>query len=231
MSTNTTNSYFLSSLSKKYFMAATGLFLCIFLIGHLAGNLQLFLTGEEGKLQFNEYALFMTTFPAVKILSYLTYFSIIFHAIDGILLTIKNRKARPTAYAYSRPDKNTSFPARNMAILGSLILVFIVLHLSNFWVTMHWGELDTDIWLDANGNRDLHAVVVRSFKQLWYVIVYVVCMIVLGFHLWHGFQSGFQSLGLNHPRYTPIIKKTGVAFSIIVPALFAAIPVFIYLFG
>ena len=231
MSTNTTNSYFLSSLSKKYFMAATGLFLCIFLIGHLAGNLQLFLTGEEGKLQFNEYALFMTTFPAVKILSYLTYFSIIFHAIDGILLTIKNRNARPTRYAYSRPDKNTNFPARNMAILGSLILVFIVLHLSNFWVTMHWGELDSDIWLDANGNRDLHAVVVRSFKQLWYVIVYVVCMIVLGFHLWHGFQSGFQSLGLNHPRYTPIIKKTGVAFSIIVPALFAAIPVFIYLFG
>lgn len=227
MSTKTTNSYFLSSLSKKYFMAATGLFLCIFLIGHLAGNLQLFLPGESGKLQFNEYALFMTTFPAVKILSYLTYFSILFHAVDGFMLTIQNRKARPTKYAYSRPDKNTNFPARNMAILGSLILVFIVLHMSNFWVKMHWGDLP----LDANGNRDLHSEVILSFKTLWYTLIYVVSMIVIGFHLWHGFQSGFQSLGLNHPRYTPIIKKTGYAFAVVVPALFAAIPVYIYLFG
>jgi succinate dehydrogenase / fumarate reductase, cytochrome b subunit len=231
MSTQTTNSFFLSSLSKKYFMAATGLFLCIFLLGHLAGNLQLFMTGEAGKLQFNEYAKFMTTFPAVKILSYLTYFSIVFHAIDGILLTLKNRKARPVGYAYNRPDKNSNFPARNMAILGSLILVFIVLHLSNFWVTMHWGELDVDIWVDSNGNRDLHSVVMNSFKQLWYVAVYVVCMVAISLHLWHGFQSGFQSLGLNHPRYTPLVKKAGYAFAIVVPALFAAIPVYIYFFG
>jgi len=231
MSTQTTNSFFLSSLSKKYFMAATGLFLCIFLLGHLAGNLQLFMTDEAGKLQFNEYAKFMTTFPAVKILSYLTYFSIVFHAIDGLLLTLKNRKARPVGYAYSRPDKNSSFPARNMAILGSLMLVFIVLHMSNFWVKMHWGELNVDIWLDANGNRDLHSVVMHSFKQLWYVIVYALCMVAIGFHLWHGFQSGFQSLGLNHPRYTPLVKKTGYAFAIVVPALFAAIPVYIYFFG
>ncbi len=227
MSTKTTNSYFLSSLSKKYFMAATGLFLCIFLLGHLAGNLQLFLTDEAGKLQFNEYALFMTTFPVVKILSYLTYFSIVFHVIDGVLLTIQNRKARPVSYAYSRPDKNTNFPARNMAILGSLILVFIVLHMSNFWVKMHWGDLA----LDANGNRDLHTEVMLSFKTWWYTVVYVVSMAVLGFHLWHGFQSGFQSLGLNHPRYTPIIKKTGFAFAVVVPALFAAIPVYIYFLG
>lgn len=227
MSTKTSNSYFLSSLSKKYFMAATGLFLCIFLLGHLAGNLQLFIGGEEGQLQFNEYALFMTTFPAVKILSYLTYFSILFHAVDGFLLTLQNRKARPTTYAYSRPDKNTSFPARNMALLGSLILLFIVLHMRTFWYEMHWGELGND----AAGNRDLHTLVVAMFKQLWYVIVYVVFMAILGLHLWHGFQSGFQSLGLNHPRYTPIIKKTGYAFAVLVPALFAVIPVYIYLFG
>jgi succinate dehydrogenase / fumarate reductase cytochrome b subunit len=226
MSTQTTNSFFLSSLSKKYFMAATGLFLCIFLLGHLAGNLQLFMTGVEGQEQFNKYAEFMTTFPAVKILSYLTYFSIIFHAIDGIMLTIKNRKARPTKYAYSRPDKNTNFAARNMAILGSLILLFIVLHMRTFWYEMHWGELGT-----VAGKRDLHTLVIAMFKQLWYVIVYVVCMAILGFHLWHGFQSGFQSLGLNHPRYTPLVKKAGYAFAIVVPALFAAIPVYIYFFG
>lgn len=227
MSTKTTNSFFLSSLSKKYFMAATGLFLCTFLLGHLAGNLQLFMTDEAGKLQFNAYALFMTTFPVVKILSYVTYFSIVFHAIDGILLTIQNRKARPVAYAYSRPDKNTNFAARNMAILGSLILVFIVLHMRSFWYEMHWGELGTD----AAGNRDLHTLVMASFKTWWYTVLYVISMAVLGFHLWHGFQSGFQSLGLNHPRYTPIIKKTGYAFAVVIPALFAAIPVYIYFFG
>ncbi len=227
MSTKTTNSYFLSSLSKKYFMAATGLFLCIFLLGHLAGNLQLFLTDEAGKLQFNAYALFMTTFPAVKILSYLTYFSIVFHAVDGFLLTIQNRKARPTKYAYSRPDKNTNFAARNMAVLGSLILVFIVLHMRSFWYEMHWGELGTD----AAGNRDLHTLVMTSFKNWWYTLIYVISMGVLGFHLWHGFQSGFQSLGLSHPRYSPIIKKTGYAFAVLIPLLFAVIPVYIYFFG
>lgn len=208
-------------------MAATGLFLCVFLLGHLAGNLQLFITGEEGKLQFNEYALFMTTFPLVKVLSYLTYFSILFHAVDGFLLTLQNRKARPVNYAYSRPDRNTSFPARNMAVLGSLVLVFIVLHMSNFWVKMHWGDLA----LDSNGNKDLYSVVVYSFKQLWYVVVYVLCMVAIGFHLWHGVQSGFQSLGLNHPQYSPIIKKLSYGFAVLVPALFAVIPVYMYLFA
>jgi succinate dehydrogenase / fumarate reductase cytochrome b subunit len=85
-----------SSLAKKYMMALTGLFLCLFLAGHLGGNLQLILkTGEVGQQSFNEYAEFMTTFPLVKILSYLTYASVLFHVIDGIVLTMQNRKARP----------------------------------------------------------------------------------------------------------------------------------------
>ena len=88
-----------SSLAKKYWMAASGLFLCLFLTRHLAGNLQLFILTEAGRLQWNEYALFMTTNPAVKILSYVTYFSILFHAVDGLLLTMQNRKERPVKYA------------------------------------------------------------------------------------------------------------------------------------
>ena len=104
---------------KKYWMGATGLFLCLFLIGHLAGNLQLFLDGYAGKLQFNEYAVFMTTNPAVKLLSYLTYFSILFHAVDGLVITINNRKARPEGYAYSKPSANSLWSSRNMGILGN----------------------------------------------------------------------------------------------------------------
>ena len=119
-----------SSLAKKYWMAATGLFLCLFLIGHLAGNLQLLIPGEEGRLQFNAYAQFMTSNIAVMILSYLTYISIIFHAIDGIVLSVQNKKARPLDYAYSRPSRNSLWTSRNMGILGTLILVFIIIHMA-----------------------------------------------------------------------------------------------------
>src|SRR5215471_8977039 len=111
-----------SSIAKKYWMALTGLFLCLFLVGHLAGNLQLLV--KDNALNFNKYALFMTSNPAVKILSYVTYFSIIFHAIDGIMLTIQNKKARPVGYAKENPSANSSMASRNMAVLGSLILVF-----------------------------------------------------------------------------------------------------------
>ena len=126
-----------SSLAKKYWMALTGLFLCLFLAGHLAGNLQLIFSDA---LHFNQYALFMTSNPAVKILSYLTYISILFHAFDGILLTIQNIKARPIGYAKTNPSANSSFSSRNMAVLGTLILVFIVTHMISFWAVMHFDE-------------------------------------------------------------------------------------------
>ena len=115
-----------SSIAKKYWMALTGLFLCLFLVGHLIGNLQLiFKVGEEGRKAFNEYAYFMQTNIFIKIMSYITYISILFHAVDGILLTIQNKKARPINYAYNNQAANTATPARMMAILGSIILIFI----------------------------------------------------------------------------------------------------------
>ena len=126
-----------SSIAKKYWMALTGLFLCLFLVGHLIGNLQLIIkTGEEGRRAFNEYAYFMTHNPAIMVLSYLTYFSILFHAIDGIALFIQNKKARPVSYAYNKPSANSSLPSRYMALLGTIVLVFIATHMSNFWWKM-----------------------------------------------------------------------------------------------
>lgn len=220
-----------SSLAKKYWMAATGLFLCLFLAGHLAGNLQLFISGEEGRLQFNEYALFMTTNPAVKILSYVTYFSILFHAVDGILLTLENRKARPVGYAYSNPGANSTWYSRSMAVLGTAILVFIVVHMQNFWYRMHFGDLP----IDMNGNKDLYQVVMDFFNPavnstaIVALLIYVVAMGALAFHLMHGFQSAFQSVGLRHKKYTPIIEKIGFAFAVIVPLAFASIPVYLFL--
>jgi succinate dehydrogenase / fumarate reductase cytochrome b subunit len=277
-----------SSIAKKYWMALTGLFLCLFLSGHLAGNLQLIFSDAK---HFNEYALFMTSNPAVKILSYLTYISILFHAFDGILLTIQNKKARPIGYAKT-DGSSSSVSSRNMAVLGTIILVFIVTHMVNFWAVMHFDKnipLMTKI-IEVQGNKqvfyvgsqagqffpieqvaketdkvepgampkqfiiknrtelyynqvdvkvadlykDLHKLTIDFFKHpktgLIATILYVLAMFTLAFHLLHGFQSAFQSLGLNNPKYTPAIKKFGAAFAIIVPLLFAIIPVYIHFF-
>jgi len=267
-----------SSIAKKYWMALTGLFLCLFLTGHLLGNLQLLSTGENAALHFNQYALFMTTNPAVKVLSYLTYISIIFHAIDGIILTVQNKKARPINYVMNRPGKNTIWASRNMAVLGTVILVFIVTHMVSFWARMHFdkdmplqtvtitaGGMPQEFYLTTDGGyvpkgqvlqgavviknrtefydaaanvkikegyKDLYKITVAFFKDaklgLVYTILYVISMIVLGFHLFHGFGSAFQSLGANNPKYNGLIKNFGKAFAIVVPLLFAVIPVFIH---
>lgn len=276
-------SAFSSSIIKKVWMALTGLFLCTFLVGHLAGNMQLILkTGEEGRRAFNEYAYFMGHNPFIKVLSYVTYFSIIFHAVQGIYLTYQNKKARPQGYAYSKPGANSSLPSRYMAILGTIILVFIVTHMANFWwrakikedIPLHTyiisakGQMgqtqeqemyythnlqlipksdeivvknNTELFMAnfnvkiADGYKDLHTVVMDFFNPkkndmaLAYLLLYVVSMAVLAFHLWHGFASGFQSLGLNHKRYTPLIHGAGKLFALAVPGLFALITILIYL--
>ncbi|MCC6577268.1 MAG: succinate dehydrogenase cytochrome b subunit [Flavobacteriales bacterium] len=215
-----------SSLTKKYWMALTGLFLCVFLLVHLAGNLQLLDASPEGRLKFNAYAKFMTTFPLIKVVSYLLYFSILFHAFDGILLTMQNRKARPVRYVKERSSTNRTWYSGQMGLLGALLLVFIVLHMKHFWYRMHWGGLP----LDSAGNTDLFTVVAEAYRSPVYVLLYVLSMAVLAFHLLHGFQSAFQSLGLNHPRYTPVIKNVGVFFGVVVPVLFALIPVWMFAF-
>ncbi len=219
-----------SSLAKKYWMALTGLFLCLFLVGHLAGNLQLLLDPITAQEQFNAYALFMTTNPAVKILSYITYLSIIFHAIDGIILTIQNNKARPKsmAYQYVKASANSVWTSRYMGVLGTLILIFIVVHMSDFWREMHF-ELKEDYRLkDGTMVKNLYLEVKEAFENVWYVFFYVLCMIPLGFHLSHGFSSAFQSLGINHSKYNKLIKTAGMLFCIIVPMLFAIIPLYLH---
>lgn len=223
-----------SSLAKKYAMALTGLFLCSFLVGHLLGNLQLFIPGAEGQTAFNEYALFMTTFPLVKVLSYLTYASVLFHVVDGFVLVVQNRKARPTHYAVEKGSANSGWSSRNMAVLGTIVLVFIVTHMQNFWWRMHFGDMPTQM---VNGEelKDLHTVVLNFFDPavngmaLGATALYVLGMCGLGFHLWHGFGSAFQSMGLRHEGYTPLIEKLGKAFAVIVPAAFASIPLYLFL--
>ena len=223
-----------SSLAKKYAMALTGLFLCLFLVGHLIGNLQLFIPGEEGRTAFNEYALFMTTFPLVKVLSYLTYVSVLFHVVDGLILTIQNRRARPAKYAVEKGSANANWSSRNMAVLGTIVLVFLVTHMQNFWWQMHFGDMPSQ-FIEDTFLKDLHTVVLRFFDPahndlaLFAVAGYVVGMFGLGFHLWHGFSSAFQSMGFRHEKYSGWIELAGKAFAVLVPAAFASIPMYLFL--
>lgn len=199
----------------------------MFLTGHLLGNTLLF--KEDGGKAFNEYAKFMTTTPLVKVMSYFTYFCILFHVIYSIVLTRMNRVARPIKYAVTSRSENSLWTSRNMGILGTVVFVFIVLHLRSFWWEMHYGNIPMVEYEGGGQIKNLYIIVVEAFSQLWYVILYVICMLVLAFHLSHGFQSAFQTLGLSHPKYSPFIKKVGMGFAIIVPLLFALMPIYIYL--
>ena len=202
----------------------SGLFLVLFLLGHLLGNLQLFIPGEDGQKQFNEYALFMTTNPAVKILSVLTYSSIILHTILTLFLVFKSSNARDVKYLQSSGNANSTWGSKNMAVLGTLILVFIVIHMKSFWYEMHFGVIGLDPW----GNKDLHTVTVTAFNELWYVLFYVLSMVVLAIHLKHGVESVFQTLGIKTRRYVSLIHKAAYGFALIVPATFASIPIYLY---
>ena len=214
-----------STLGKKLIMALSGLFLILFLIGHVSGNTLLF--KNDGGEAFNIYAKFMTTNPAVKLLSYITYISVLAHVVNSIILARSNKTARPIGYAISKSETNSAWSSRNMGVLGTIILIFIVIHLQGFWYKMHWGNLPV---VEYNGEqfKDLFTIVQFAFQQEWLVALYVLSMVFLGFHLSHGFSSAFQTLGLNHVKYSPAIKKIGLAFSIIVPALFASMPLYIY---
>lgn len=217
---------FSSTLGRKVLMALSGLFLILFLAVHLAGNLQL-LKDDEG-MSFNVYAQFMTSNPLIKFISYANYALILLHVLVALGLTLYNRSARgPQGYAVSS-GKSSAWSSRNMGILGTFILIFIVIHMKDFWAQMHWGGIPTVSYEGHPEVKDLYRIVSLAFSEAWYVGLYIFSMIVLAFHLWHGFSSAFQTLGLNHMKYNPVINFVGRAFAIIVPALFALIPIMMF---
>ncbi len=219
--------FFTSSIGRKWIMSLTGLFLILFLAVHLSGNLQLLI--DDGGEKFNKYAKFMTTNPVVKLISYGNYLFILLHAVQGLLLWSKNRRAKGSRYAVTKTSP-ASFPSRNMAGLGTVILIFILIHLWQFWFQMKFGHLEMANYDGYEPIKNLYIPVAYAFSQWWYVLFYVICMYVIALHLWHGFQSAFQSLGLNHKKYTPAIHFLGKAYSIVIPAGFALIPLFFYFF-
>lgn len=205
-------------------MGLTGLFLCLFLVIHMSGNFQLLL--NDGGEAFNKYTKEMTTNPVIKIASIITYLAILFHAVDGIMLAMKNKKARPVKYAMVKGSANSSWASRNMALLGVIILFFLVVHLKSFWFEMKFGTLPY-VEYDGVKYKDLYSIVVAAFSQWWYVLIYLISLVALGLHLQHGFQSAFRTLGLAHKKYTPIISGVGLAYAILIPIGFAIQPLYI----
>jgi len=207
------SNYMGSSVGRKQLMAISGLLLTFFLIAHLSGNF-LLLAGDDGE-KFNAYAKALSDLGPIKILAEIGLAALfLFHIYMGWLLTNQNRKARAAAYAFKDPS-DAKLGSRTMIISGTLVALFLAIHLFNFTWTSHAGPLG------------LYGVVVAHFTNPLWVTFYVLAMIVLGLHLHHGIQSLFQSLGVNHPVYTPLIKKGGMTLAVLLSAGFALLPIWL----
>ncbi|MEY2792104.1 MAG: hypothetical protein RJA76_96 [Bacteroidota bacterium] len=206
---------FSSSLGKKLLMAVTGLFLISFLIIHCSINALVFL--QDGGETFNKAAEFMATNPLIRTMEIVLFLGLIVHIVDGLRLHFENKSKRPIAYAVV-DGKNSTWYSRSMGLLGTLLLLFLVLHLSHFWFNARIvGSIPEEITMF----NKMKEVFVSPFP----VIVYVLGCGSLAYHLMHGFQSAFQTIGWNHPKYTPAIKWIGNVYAILVSIIFAAMPI------
>jgi len=209
-----------TSIGKKIVMGVTGLFLTTFLIIHVSINACIFF--NDGGIIFDAAANFMSHNPVIRILEIGLLAGLLIHMIQALRLTMENKKARPIAYAKIDGAANSKWYSRSMGILGSLLLIFFVVHFANFW-------FPTKVAVFTGHKHSSFESMKLVFDQWYFVAIYLVGVGSLCFHLLHGIQSAFQTLGINHKNYTPAIKSFGVWFSIIVSLLFASMPIAMYL--
>jgi succinate dehydrogenase / fumarate reductase cytochrome b subunit len=215
---------FSSSVGKKLIMSLAGLFLISFLIVHLVINLLIFKDSPEA---FNKAAHFMGTNPIIKVMEIVLFGGFLLHMFYGVIVTIQNWIARPIGYKVSN-DSQTSFFSKYMLHTAVVITIFLVLHLFDFYIKAKFIGVVQEISYDGKPYHDLAALVIARFKIWWVDLVYILALLGLGFHLHHGFQSAFQTLGLNHPVYTPLIKNFGLIYTILVTFGFICIPLLVY---
>ena len=213
---------FTSSIGRKVLMAVTGLSLVAFLLVHCGINACIFF--NDGGKTFNAAAEFMAHNWLIRTAEVGLFGGLLIHIIQGLSLTLSNQTKRKEKYRGGAGDANSKWYSRSMGILGSLLLIFLVMHLKHFWVVSRF----TDAIQETKGST-LFDEMKTVFTDPIPVIIYVIGCLSLAYHLLHGFQSAFQSLGINHPVYTPIIKSVGNAFSLIVPLVFAAMPIAMHL--
>jgi succinate dehydrogenase / fumarate reductase cytochrome b subunit len=227
--------FFTSSVGKKLVMALTGLFLITFLVVHVGLNACIW-ANDNGET-FNKAAHFMGATAVPRILEVGLFAFFFVHIIQGYVLTVQNQRRRSAGYAVNYGNRGSKWYSRSMGLLGTLILLFLVIHISHFWTPSRLGglgsihELDT---VEYNGKEyhNLYAEMVKVFTgsgALIWVIVYVLGCGSLAYHLAHGFQSAFRTMGVHNNRYIVLLKGIGYTFAIIVPLAFALMPLSFYL--
>ncbi|MEO6550360.1 MAG: succinate dehydrogenase cytochrome b subunit [Ferruginibacter sp.] len=232
----TWKNFYSSSIGKKITMGLTGLFLIVFLIVHCGLNAMIFFN-DNGET-FNHWGDLMGTNLIIRTMEIGLFVFLILHIVQGLILWKQNAAARPSKYIVNKPEENSKWYSRSMGLLGTLILVFLVLHLYHFWTPSRFGGMANihpleEATLGSYNNQEVHnlyrEMILVFQNNLLVVIVYILGVASLFWHLLHGFQSAFQTFGLNHKKYSPLIKAVGVGYSVIICLLFALMPLAIYL--
>ena len=218
---------FTSSVGKKFVMGFTGVFLILFLIVHVGLNACMW--ANDGGKMFNVAADFMGTTVVMRILEVGLFLGFILHIVQAYVLELQNRRKRSIGYHVPMGNRGSRWYSRYMGWLGTFILLFLVIHLKNFWVPSRF-DMPEDYRQVYNGveMHDLYRLMQDTFANPWFVGVYLVGCISLAFHLLHGFQSAFRSLGVYNGRYLRLINGFGIGFAIIVPLAFAMMPISMY---
>ncbi|WP_344765522.1 succinate dehydrogenase cytochrome b subunit [Pedobacter ginsengiterrae] len=217
---NWLNKTLTSSIGKKIVMAITGLFLIIFLIIHTAINGLIFYN-DHGKT-FTAVAHFMGNNPVTRTIEIFLILGFLIHIWQGLYLWNQNRKARPISYAYKNDAASSTWYSRSMALLGTLILLFLIIHTSAFWIPNRINQLR------FSKELPLYEMMLEKFDNPVMVGVYLLGCFSLFWHLLHGFKSAFRSMGWSHLKYNKAIYISGIAYSIIIPTILSMMPLSIF---
>lgn len=211
-----------STIGRKQIVGLMGLGLSLFVLGHMTGNLLVFVSPQA----YNEYGHALVSNKLIYVIEAGLLGMFLVHLVLALVLTRKNSEARPQKYKVSSSgEKGTSLITKTMWHQGIIIVVFVVFHLITFKFGAHYV-----VDYGSGSIRDLFQLMVEVFKNPFYVIWYVVCLLILGMHLGHGVSSTLQTLGFHHPKYTPMVEKIGRAYATIVCLGFISTPVYIFFF-
>jgi succinate dehydrogenase / fumarate reductase, cytochrome b subunit len=225
--------FFTSSVGKKFVMALTGLFLISFLIVHGGINACIFADvlddNDNGEI-FNIAAHFMGAYYVIRILEVGLFAGFILHIVQGFILAAQNNARRKIGYKVPMGSEGSAWYKKSMGILGTLIFLFLIMHVSHFWVPSRITHTLDEVYYNNSTvpMHNLYARMIETFQEWWIVALYVIGCISLAWHLLHGFQSAFRTVGVHNKKWLGVAKATGAAFAIIVPLIFALMPISMY---
>ncbi len=217
---------FTSSIGKKLVMALTGIFLITFLIIHVGINSCIF--ANDGGVMFNKAAHFMASMVVIRIMEVGLFVGFFIHIIQGLVLFFQNKSKRKLGYAVPMGNKGSKWYSRSMGLLGTIILIFLIIHWNDFWAQARFTNNIPEIDIHGTEVHDMYGKMKEVFSSTWRVVLYVIACISLAYHLLHGFLSAFRTLGLQNRKYIILVRTIGIGYSIIVPLAFAAMPIVMY---